>query len=102
MKPERVNLTKEQIADFCQRNHIRKLAFFGSVLRDDFRPDSDVDILVDFDPEAKIGLFDVARIQRQLSSLIGGRKVDLCTPGDLSIYFRDRVLTEAEVQYERG
>jgi len=96
-----INLTKNQIAEFCKKNHIIRFAFFGSVLRDDFRPDSDIDVLVDFDPEARIGLLDVARMERQLSSLIDGREVDIRTPEDLSIYFRDDVLAKAEVQYEQ-
>jgi hypothetical protein len=100
MKPERVNLTKEQIAEFCQRNYIKKFAFFGSILRDDFRPDSDIDILVDFDQEAKMDLIRMAEIEIELSDIIG-KKVDLRTPQDLSKYFRDKVITEAEVQYER-
>ena len=99
MKPERISLTKEQIAKFCQNNHIRKFAFFGSVLRDDFRPDSDVDVLVDLDYSVPIGLFQMARMERQLSEMIG-RKVDLRTPEDLSDYFRDEVISEAEVLYE--
>ena len=101
MKPDRVSLSKEQIAEFCQRNHIKRFAYFGSVLKDDFRSDSDIDVLVDFDPETRIGLLDVARMERQLSSLIGGHEVDIRTPEDLSIYFRNDVLAEAEVQYEQ-
>ncbi len=101
MKAERVsNLTKEQIADFCKKNQIRKFAFYGSVLRDDFRPDSDVDVLVEFEPEQPIGLMEVVGIEIELSEIIG-RKVDLRTPEDLSKYFRDKVITGAEVQYER-
>lgn len=102
MKQGRINITKEQIADFCQKNHINKLAFFGSVLRDDFRPDSDVDVLVDFEPDYPVGLFEIVRIEEQLSSLIGERKVDLRTPEDLSKYFRYKVIAESEVQYERS
>jgi len=101
MKPERVNLTKEQITEFCQKYHIKKFAFFGSVLRDSFRPDSDVDILVDFDYSVPIGLMEIAGIEIELSKMIG-REVDLSTPDDLSDYFRDKVLTQAEVLYERG
>jgi hypothetical protein len=99
MKPERVNLTKEQIAEFCQKNHIKKLAFFGSILRDDFRPDSDIDILIDLDYNYRTGLMKMARMERELSETIG-RQVDLRTPEDLSDYFRDKVLSEAEVLYE--
>ncbi|MFC1713707.1 nucleotidyltransferase family protein [Candidatus Poribacteria bacterium] len=101
MKPERVNITEEQIADFCQRNHIRKFAFYGSVLRDDFRPDSDIDVLVEFEPDQPIGLMEVVGMERRLSELMG-RKVDLRTPKELSRYFRDKVISEAETLYERN
>jgi uncharacterized protein len=85
------------IADFCRRNHIRKLAFFGSVLRNDFRPESDVDVLVEFEPGHVPGLAFLS-MEEELSKILG-RKVDLNTPGFLSPYFRDRVVAEAEVQY---
>jgi len=88
----------EKIADFCRKHHIRKLAFFGSVLREDFRPESDVDVLVEFEPGYPVGLLRFARIERELSELLG-RKVDLNTAGFLSPYFRDEVLKEAEIQY---
>ena len=99
MKPERVNLTKEQIAEFCQKNHIKKFAFFGPVLRDDFRLDSDVDILIDLDYSVPIGLMEIAGMEIELSKMIG-REVDLSTPDDLSDYFRDKVLAQAETLYE--
>ena len=99
MKSERINITEEQIADFCQRNHIRKFAFYGSVLRDDFRPDSDIDVLVEFEPNQPVGLMEVVRMERLLSELMG-RKIDLRTPKELSRYFRDDVVAGAEVQYE--
>jgi hypothetical protein len=99
MKPGRVSLTEEQIAEFCQKNHIKKFAFFGSILRDDFRSDSDIDILIDLDYNYKTGLMKMARMERELSETIG-RQVDLRTPEDLSDYFRDKVLSEAEVLYE--
>ena len=101
MKPGRINLTKEQIMEFCQRNHIKRFAFFGSILRDDFRPDSDIDVLVDFDYSVPIGLMEVVGMEIELSKMIG-RKVDLRTPGDLSHYFRDKVVAQAEVLYERN
>lgn len=94
----RIQVDNERIAEFCRRNHIRRLAFFGSVLRDDFRPDSDVDILVEFEPDASVGLIKMAGLEIELSEIIG-RKVDLRTPGDLSRYFRDKVIETAEVQY---
>ncbi len=95
-------LPKEQIADFCRRRHIRRLAVFGSALRSDFNESSDIDILVEFEPEHIPGLFGMARMERELSALLGGRKVDLRTPEDLSRYFRQEVLNEAEVQYAQG
>lgn len=95
-------LQKEQIADFCRRRHIRRLAIFGSALRSDFNESSDIDILVEFEPEHSPGLFGMARMERELSLLLGGRKVDLRTPEDLSRYFRQEVLNEAEVQYAQG
>jgi predicted nucleotidyltransferase len=97
----RVSLDHEKIAEFCQRHHICKLALFGSVLRDDFRADSDVDVLVEFEPASRVGLIRLAGIELELSELIG-RKVDLRTPADLSRYFRQEVLESAEVQYAQG
>ena len=97
-----IELHKEQIASFCQERHIRRLAIFGSALRPDFRPDSDIDVLVEFEPEYIPGLFKVSHMERELSALFGGRKVDLRTPQDLSRYFRQRVIEEAEVQYVQG
>jgi predicted nucleotidyltransferase len=93
----KIELPKEKIADFCRRHHIRKLAVFGSALREDFRPDSDLDVLVEFDPEHTPGLAFFG-MEQELSELLG-RKVDLNTPQFLSPYFRDKVLAEAEVQY---
>jgi predicted nucleotidyltransferase len=97
-----IELCKEQIASFCRERHIRRLAVFGSALRSDFRPNSDIDLLVEFEPDHIPGLFGIARLERELSVLFGGRKVDLRTPEDLSRYFRERVLEEAEVQYAQG
>lgn len=93
---------KEKIADFCRHRHIRRLAVFGSALRSDFNEASDIDILVEFEPEHIPGLFGMARMERDLSALLGGQKVDLRTPEDLSRYFRQEVLNEAEVQYAQG
>ncbi|MDP3097367.1 MAG: nucleotidyltransferase family protein [Syntrophales bacterium] len=95
-------LPKETIADFCRHRHIRRLAVFGSALRSDFNEASDIDILVEFEPEHIPGLFGMVRMERDLSALLGGRKVDLRTPEDLSRYFRQEVLNEAEVQYAQG
>ena len=86
-----------KIKRFCRKNHIRKLALFGSILRDDFREDSDIDVLVEFEPGHVPGLGFI-RLQRQLSELFE-RQVDLNTPQFLSRYFRDQVLREAEVLY---
>jgi predicted nucleotidyltransferase len=98
MRPEAQLLIDDQaLATFCERNHIRRLAFFGSVLGSDFRPDSDVDILVEFEPGHVPG-FAFAGLQDELSRMIG-RSVDLHTPGSLSRHFRDRVLHEAQVRY---
>ena len=94
----RIQIDRERVADFCRRHRVCRLALFGSVLRDDFRPDSDVDVLVDFAPEARAGLFEMARMEAELEELIG-RKVDLRTPAELSRYFRDEVVAAAEVQY---
>ena len=91
------SVSQEKVGDFCRRNHIKRLAFFGSVLRNDFRPDSDLDVIVEFEPGHVPGLRYFA-MERELSEILG-RKVDLNTPGTLSKYFRDRVLAEAEPQY---
>lgn len=87
-----------KIAEFCRRNGIRKLSLFGSILRDDFRPDSDIDVLVEFEPGSRVGLFRLTGMEIELSEVLG-HKVDLNTPGFLSPYFRDRVLAEARPQY---
>jgi hypothetical protein len=94
-----IDIPKQRIAEFCRRNHIRRLALFGSVLRDDFGPESDVDVLVEFEPDARVGLLGLAGMEIELGEILG-RKVDLNTPGFLSKYFRDQVLAEAEVQYD--
>lgn len=91
-------IRREKIAAFCKRNHIRKLSLFGSILRDDFRPESDVDVLVEFEEGHEPGLITLSGMEIVLSEIIG-RKVDLRTPEDLSRYFRDEVVESAEVQY---
>lgn len=96
---ERIDIPTIEIEAFCRRWHIRKLSLFGSVLREDFRLDSDIDVLVEFEPKARIGL-DFIQIQDELSTLFG-RNVDLNTSGFLSPYFRDKVLDSASVLYER-
>lgn len=97
MKGSRVDIPDEQIAEFCRRHHIRKLALFGSVLREDFRSDSDIDVLVEFEPAHVPGLAFFA-MQSELSGILG-RNVDLNTPQFLSPQYRDQVLQEAEVHY---
>lgn len=92
-----IKIPKEEIAEFCKRNHIVKLSFFGSILRDDFGPESDIDVLVEFDPDHIPGL-SFFGMEGELSELLG-RKVDLQTPNFLSRYFRDQVKAEAEIQY---
>jgi predicted nucleotidyltransferase len=91
---------EDAIEEFCRKYHIRKLSFFGSVLSDRFRSDSDVDVLVEFEPEARVGLKFI-EIQEELSQLLG-RSVDLNTPGFLSRHFRQQVLDNAVVLYQRG
>ena len=94
-----IDIPRDKIAEFCKRNHIRKLSLFGSVLRGDFYPDSDVDILVEFEPEHVPGYIRLAGMELELSEILGGRKVDINTPQCLSRYFRDEVLAGARVQY---
>jgi predicted nucleotidyltransferase len=97
----RIAIDREGLADFCRRHRIRRLAFFGSVLRDDFRPESDIDVLVEFESGAQVGLIALAGMELELSELLG-RKADLRTAADLSRYFRQVVLDQADVQYEAG
>lgn len=92
-----IEIAQDRIAVFCQANGIRRLSFFGSILRDDFRPLSDIDVLVEFLPGVRVGLAFI-RMQDELSAILG-RKVDLNTPGSLSKYFREEVLKEAEELY---
>ena len=99
MGEARINIQKNRIAEFCKRNRIRRLSLFGSVLREDFGPESDVDILVEFEPGTRIGLIRLAGLEIELGNIVG-RKVDLNTYGFLSKYYRDQVLAEADVQYD--
>lgn len=94
-----ISLNKPKIAAFCRKNHIQRLSVFGSALRSDFTANSDVDLLVEFEPGHVPGFFGIARLERELSSLMGGRRVDLRTPLDLSPEFRDAVTEEAQLQY---
>lgn len=93
---------RDALDSLCRRHHIRRLSLFGSVLKETSRPESDVDLLVEFEPDAKPGLLTMATIEIELSHLLGGRKADLRTAEDLSRYFRDEVVRSAEVQYEGG
>lgn len=95
----KISVNRQKIVQFCRKNHIKRLAFFGSVLRNDFRRDSDVDILVEFELGHTPGLIRMAGMEIELSKLIK-RKVDLRTPAELSRYFRQKVLDSAEVQYD--
>lgn len=94
-----ISVSKEKLAAFCREHGIRRLAIFGSALRDDFRPESDIDVLVEFEPDRIPTLFDIAGMEEELSKLFHGHKVDLRTPEDLSRYFRAQVMAEAEEQY---
>ena len=93
-----IAVNEKEVAAFCRRNRIRRLALFGSALREDFGPQSDVDVLVEFEPGTRVGLRFFA-LERELSRILGC-KVDLNTPGFLSRDFRDEVLAEAETVYE--
>jgi uncharacterized protein len=97
---DRLFTDRAALASLCRRRHIRRLSLFGSLLKGNARPDSDVDLLVEFSYEAKPSFFDLAEIEQELSALLAGRRVDLRTAEDLSRYFRDEVLRDAEVQYE--
>jgi uncharacterized protein len=93
-----IDIPQEQLGEFCQRHHISKLALFGSVLRDDFSPESDIDILAEFSLQHIPGLIGLSAMEQELSAILQ-RKVDLRTPEDLSSYFRQEVLDSAVVQY---
>jgi hypothetical protein len=92
-----LKINRPELTGFCALNHIQKLSLFGSVLRDDFKPESDIDVLVEFQPGKTPGFLKLAGMEEELSGIIGGRKVDLRTPQDLSPHFRGRVMTEAKV-----
>jgi len=100
MSKIRIAIPTASVTDFCRRYHIRKLSLFGSVLRDDFQPESDVDVLVEFKPGRVPGFIRLAGMELELEELLDGRKVDLRTPEDLSRYFRDEVMDTAVVLYE--
>lgn len=93
-----IDVPKARVAEFCRKYHIAHLSFFGSILREDFGPESDVDVLVEFEPGRTPGLLRMAGIEIELSELLG-RTVDMRTPAELSRHFRDDVLKEAQVHY---
>ena len=99
MIEQNIDVPFDAIAAFCERNHIRKLALFGSVLRDDFTPASDIDVLVEFAPGHVPGLIRLAGMEFELAEVFGGRHIDMNTPNNLSPYFRDDVLAEAQDIY---
>jgi hypothetical protein len=94
----RIPVPHDAVADFCRRHGVRRLAFFGSVTRDDFTPESDVDVLVEFEPGRVPGLITFAGYQIELSEILG-RKVDMHTPAGISRYFREEVLAAAKDEY---
>ena len=96
---EHISIPPAILAAYCRRHHIRRLALFGSVLKDTARPDSDIDLLVEFEPGHEPGYIGLAAMQLELSDLMGGRPVDLRTPAELSRYFRDDVLATAHDIY---
>ena len=96
-----LKIPKDKITEFCVRNHIRKLAIFGSAIRDDFTPQSDVDVLVEFDSGHVPGFIKLAGMEIELSEIVG-HKVDMRTAEDLSPYFRKEVVQSAEIQYAQG
>jgi hypothetical protein len=97
----RIAVDRQGIAKFCRRNHIRRLRLFGSVLRDDFGPQSDIDVLVEFEPGHVVGL-RIIEMEGELSTLFGGRKIDIVSEKYLNRRIRDRVLAEAETEYAEG
>ena len=97
-----ISIPRAKIAEFCKRYRIRKLSLFGSVLRSDFRPDSDIDVLIEFEQGHGTGFFGLAHMERELSEIFGGKKVDIRTPQELSRYFKNDVISQAVVQYAEG
>lgn len=95
-----VEIPEDAVSQFCRERHVRKLSLFGSILTAHFTPESDIDVLVEFEEGHVPGFFGLARLERELSALFGGRKVDVRTPADLGRHLREKVLTSACVQYE--
>jgi uncharacterized protein len=98
LKQSRIDVPNKLLEEFCRKNQTQELSLFGSVLRDDFGPDSDIDILVKFKSGKRIGLLQLTRLELELGEIFG-RKVDLNTPGFISKYFRSKVMVEREIQY---
>jgi predicted nucleotidyltransferase len=96
-----IDVPRQAIAEFCARHGIRRLSLFGSVLRNDFRPDSDVDVLVEFQPGRIVG-WNIVEIEDELSRLFGGHKVDMVNPKYLNPRLKERILASAQVQYDEG
>jgi predicted nucleotidyltransferase len=92
-------MPKDKLAEFCKRNHIRRLSLFGSAVSGELRPDSDIDVLVEFEEGKTPGLFSIVRMEMELTETLG-RSVDLRTPNDLSRYFRDEVIRTAKLEYQ--
>ena len=97
----KIDLSEDKIKEFCQRNRIRRLSLFGSVLREDFGPESDIDVLVEFEPGTNVGLITLAGMEIDLGQMLG-YKVEIHTVKGLNPHFRDEVLDQAEVQYEQA
>ena len=97
--PVQIQPEAKQLAEFCRRHHIRRLSVVGSVLREDFRPDSDIDVLIEFDPERRPGMVGLHQVEEELSGLYGGHRIDLLNPKYLNRRIRDRLLQEAEVLF---
>lgn len=101
MKQERPDIPKDLIQEFCRKRHIRKLSIFGSYLREDFGPESDIDFLVEFEKGRKPEYFDFVEMNEELSELLGGYNAELRTPHELGHYFKDEIMAEAVVQYAK-
>lgn len=96
----RIPIPYKEIAAFCRKYHIRSLALFGSILREDFTPESDIDILIEFEEGKTPGFFTILTMEEELSDIFGGKKIDIRTPEDLSRHFRDDVINSCEVCYK--
>jgi hypothetical protein len=99
--PTQIRVARDELAAFCKRHNIRLLSFFGSVVRHEFRPDSDIDVLIEFEDGYGPGFIGLHRIETELSGLLGGRRLDLVNPKFLNPRIREQVLAEAEVQYAK-